>query len=174
MNNFMGSLSGAPSWYFLVSQKFSSLVFWPESCNLVPSLLHTSWCCLCPGATWQQGREKKVGFGPTLSGLQLHRWEKENASSSEFWFLQARVIGGHLGITWSVGCNRIEERRKGGYLCSWSTGNYSSVPWARIKGFLLEHNVSVPSGHFLLPLMMRGVRWWTHHHISGTSNFGLP
>lgn len=176
VNNSVGSLSGAPSWELLVSREFSVLVLWPKSFGFVTCFSAHFMTVPASGAKWQEGREKKVGFGPTLCGLQLHCPEKENASSSEFWLLQAHIVGGPFGITWGLGRDRIEERGEGGVCALWALGIPSSVPWASIRGFLLEHCVFVPGGHFSgAPEDMRGrVGWRTHHQLSGTSDFGLP
>lgn len=151
MNNFMGSLSGASSWYFPVPWESSFLVLWPESWGF-----SYPFCCILHDgafvwAKWQEDTEKKVmGFDPTLAGPQLHWWERRCL------FLRTLTpMSSHCGspqdhLGFGVWEERNEKRR---WTVFWALGVPFPVPWARIRG-LLDCSVFVPQ--WALPCCP----WW--------------
>ena len=115
MNSFMGSLSGAPSWYFPVPWEFSFLVLWPESWGfsyLLCCILHD--CALSGPNDRRTQREENNGVQPHPRSLD-HSFtdQRGDASSSELWLLWAHVVG-RLRITWGLACEKTETRKEGG------------------------------------------------------------
>lgn len=126
-------LYGLPFWnFFTVFSGFLGILF---ACSLARNLWFsyllccTVYDCVC---VWGQmaGRQRaESGVWPTLCGLQLHWLEKENASSSEFWLLQAY---GWLPPVWED-----KERGEGGICALWALLIPCSGLWAGIRAFSL-------------------------------------